>query len=65
MRATASAADFFDSSATAGTGGTLFTKDLEVVRVVAIIATGINKVLEGGTTDADRGVHDVSGGFGE
>ncbi len=53
VRTATSAADFFDSSAAAGAGGALFAKDLEIVRVVAIVSSGVDKVLEGSTTDAD------------
>ncbi len=60
MGAATSATDFFDSSTTAGARGALFTKDLEVVGVVAIITTGVNKMLEGGPADFYRVVHDIA-----
>lgn len=53
MRAAAGTADFFDGRTAARAWSALFTKDLEVVSVVTIVATGINKVLEGGTTNLD------------
>ena len=53
VRAAAGAANLFDRGAAARAGSALFTKDLEVVGVVAIVATGINKMLEGGAANFD------------
>ena len=47
------AAGFFDGVAAAGARLALLAKDLEIVRKISSIATGVDKVLEGGTTDFD------------
>lgn len=58
--AAAGAADFFDNRAATRAGSALLTEDFEVVSVVTILATSIDKMLEGCTADRDGVLHDVS-----
>jgi hypothetical protein len=60
--AAAGTADLFDGITTALAGGAMLPKDFEVVGEVAVLATGINEVLEGGATHGDGFFHDVSAG---
>ena len=65
MRPATSTFYLLDGAATALAGSTVLPEDLEVISEVAILTTGVFEMLEGGTTNSDGFLHDVSGGRAE
>ena len=61
----ASAADFFDGLTTTRTSFTLLTEDFEIVGEVAVITASVFEVLEGGSTNSNRFIHDIAGRLAE
>lgn len=65
VRAAAGTTNFSYEGFAAGAGGALFAKDFEILGKVSDVTITVYKMLEGGATNFDRFVHDVTCGFDE
>jgi hypothetical protein len=65
VRTAAGTADFDNSGTTDTAWCILLSENLEVVAEVTLLATGVCKMLKGGTTNGNRFAQDITGSLGE